>query len=80
MGNAKTRLDTLSSRPEPTAREYHTAAREALIVAAARECVVTEKTRGLLELGEFRWARLDFNFGLCMQLEKVRWTEEKTTR
>lgn len=31
---------------EPTAKEYHTGTREALIVGALEQCVVTEKTLG----------------------------------
>jgi hypothetical protein len=79
MGSTNTRLDTLSSRPEPTAKEYHTTVRQALIVAAARKCVVTEKMSGL-ESPEFRWVRLHFNFQRCTQFEKVGGAEEKTTR
>lgn len=32
--------------PDPTAREYHTGPREEVQVAAAQECVVSEKTSG----------------------------------
>jgi hypothetical protein len=44
MGSTKTRLDAVSSRPEPTAREYHTGPQEAPILAVKQECVVREKT------------------------------------
>src|SRR5580692_11382409 len=44
MGSTEIRLDTVSSRPEPTAREYHTVTHEVAIVAAVEQCVVTEKT------------------------------------
>src|SRR5580700_6324632 len=44
MGGVESRLDAVSDRPEPTAREYHTGQCEAWRVTVGQKCVVTEKT------------------------------------
>src|SRR5579859_431580 len=43
MGSAKSRLDTLSSLPEPTTTEYHTGRRAVARESYPDECAVTKK-------------------------------------
>src|SRR5580700_3850187 len=70
MGSAKTRLDTLS-RPEPTAKEYHTGRCDAGRVTAARKLCGFRDTEG--QDGPLRAAtRPSLRFGSRRGLQKAR--------